>query len=74
MKWITWLLFAAAQGAVKGKKKRKRLEDMVDFGLGYDENDPFVDNSECVSQGSDFVMYKRKTASSVLKISHCWKA
>ncbi|XP_071846207.1 ubinuclein-1-like isoform X3 [Apostichopus japonicus] len=42
--------FEEKYGAVKGKKKRKRLEDMVDFGLGYDENDPFVDNSECYDE------------------------
>ena len=35
-----------------GKKKRKNkdfLEDLVDLGDGYDENDTFIDNSEAVS-------------------------
>jgi len=32
------------------KKKRKdRVRDLADVGYGYDETDPFVDNSECVS-------------------------
>lgn len=31
------------------KRKRDRLQDMTDVGYGYDETDPFVDNSECVS-------------------------
>ena len=33
------------------KKKRKdRMQDLADVGYGYDETDPFVDNSECVSR------------------------
>ena len=33
-----------------GKKKRNKefLEDLVDLGDGYDENDTFIDNSEAV--------------------------
>ena len=32
-----------------GKRKRKdRMRDLADVGYGYDETDPFVDNSECV--------------------------
>ena len=34
-----------------GKKKKNKdyLEDLVDLGDGYDENDTFIDNSEAVS-------------------------
>ena len=33
-----------------GKKKRNKeyLEDLVNLGDGYDENDTFIDNSEAV--------------------------
>ncbi|CAH1268641.1 UBN2 [Branchiostoma lanceolatum] len=34
---------------VKGRR-RDRIEDLVDMGLGYDETDPFVDNSECYDE------------------------
>ena len=30
------------------KRRRDRVEDLADVGYGYDETDPFVDNSECV--------------------------
>ena len=32
------------------KRKRDRMQDIADVGYGYDETDPFVDNSECVSK------------------------
>ncbi|XP_072040572.1 LOW QUALITY PROTEIN: uncharacterized protein [Amphiura filiformis] len=38
-------------GDVDGKKKRReKLDDLMDVGMGYDETDPFVDNSECYDE------------------------
>lgn len=32
-----------------GKKRRKdRIQDLIDMGYGYDESDSFIDNSEAV--------------------------
>ena len=30
-------------------KKRRHIRDLIDGGEGYDNTDPFVDDSECVS-------------------------
>ena len=33
---------------VAKKKKSKKYDDYVDLGAGYDENDPFIDNTDAV--------------------------
>ena len=43
------IYFQAVKPAKQGKKARQRLDDLVDLGEGYDETDPFIDNSEAVS-------------------------
>lgn len=30
-------------------KKKDRIQDLIDIGYGYDEEDSFIDNSEAVS-------------------------
>lgn len=40
-------LSLSLQGEVK-KKKKDRIQDLVDIGYGYDDEDSFIDNSEAV--------------------------
>ncbi|XP_050975473.1 ubinuclein-1 isoform X3 [Labeo rohita] len=41
--------FEAKYGGA-GKRKKDRLQDLVDMGFGYDESDSFIDNSEAYDE------------------------
>lgn len=43
------------QGApVAKKKKSRKYDDYVDLGAGYDETDPFIDNTDAVKSSIPF--------------------
>lgn len=41
--------FEAKYGGKPHKHRKDRLQDLIDIGYGYDETDPFIDNSEAMS-------------------------
>ncbi|XP_070703436.1 ubinuclein-2b isoform X2 [Pempheris klunzingeri] len=42
--------FESKYGGATKKKKRDRMQDLIDIGYGYDETDPFIDNSEAYDE------------------------
>ncbi|XP_073350289.1 ubinuclein-2b isoform X2 [Pagrus major] len=42
--------FESKYGAAPKKKKKDRMQDLIDIGYGYDETDPFIDNSEAYDE------------------------
>lgn len=59
------MFYLRLQGGVSKKKKKDRMQDLIDIGYGYDETDPFIDNSEAVSS----LFAQAHTLFSVLLIS-----
>ncbi|XP_062955607.1 ubinuclein-2 isoform X3 [Cynocephalus volans] len=54
--------FEMKYGGKPRKHRKDRLQDLIDIGFGYDETDPFIDNSEAVPRikEDDIEMKKRK--------------
>ncbi|XP_051904725.1 ubinuclein-2b isoform X2 [Hippocampus zosterae] len=42
--------FESKYGGASKKKKKDRMQDLIDIGYGYDESDPFIDNSEAYDE------------------------
>ncbi|XP_032356690.1 ubinuclein-2a isoform X1 [Etheostoma spectabile] len=42
--------FENKYGNTEKKKKKDRMQDLIDIGFGYDETDPFIDNSEAYDE------------------------
>ncbi|XP_018554077.1 LOW QUALITY PROTEIN: ubinuclein-2b [Lates calcarifer] len=42
--------FENKYGGSSKKKKKDRMQDLIDIGYGYDETDPFIDNSEAYDE------------------------
>ncbi|XP_058877674.1 ubinuclein-2-like isoform X2 [Acipenser ruthenus] len=42
--------FESKYGNTNKKKRRDRVQDLIDIGFGYDETDPFIDNSEAYDE------------------------
>ncbi|XP_051986932.1 ubinuclein-2a isoform X2 [Xyrauchen texanus] len=42
--------FESKYGNVGKKKRKDRMQDLIDIGFGYDESDPFIDNSEAYDE------------------------
>ncbi|XP_026204098.1 ubinuclein-2b isoform X2 [Anabas testudineus] len=42
--------FESKYGGGSKKKKKDRMQDLIDIGYGYDETDPFIDNSEAYDE------------------------
>ncbi|XP_015234872.1 PREDICTED: ubinuclein-2-like isoform X3 [Cyprinodon variegatus] len=42
--------FESKYGGATKKKKKDRMQDLIDIGYGYDETDPFIDNSEAYDE------------------------
>lgn len=46
---VTWQNNILLLQGGKPEKKKDRIQDLIDIGYGYDEEDSFIDNSEAVS-------------------------
>ncbi|XP_026877750.2 ubinuclein-2a isoform X1 [Electrophorus electricus] len=42
--------FDSKYGTASRRKRRDRVQDLIDIGFGYDESDPFIDNSEAYDE------------------------
>ncbi|XP_026076370.1 ubinuclein-2-like isoform X2 [Carassius auratus] len=42
--------FENKYGSTVKKKRRDRMQDLIDIGYGYDDTDPFIDNSEAYDE------------------------